>query len=358
MIKQRDSNLELLRIITMLVIVAHHYVVNSGLISEILECKDWSNNALFLLLFGCGGKIGINCFVMITGYFMCLSSVSVRKYLKLILQVEFYKIVFYILFVSFGKIDFSVSSCLKSLLPIVSIKHNFVGCFLVFYLMIPFLNVLIRGLSRKQHQMLLLFSVFFFVVLPQLSVSYEFNYVGWFTVVYFIASYLRKFPPFMFENKKIVSVGLLLSLALSFLSVVMGYWWFLKTGHAVWYYFVIDSNSVFAVLVSIFLFLFFKNLHISYSKLINLIAASCFGVLLIHANSDAMRHFLWHDLLHNTSFFNSNYLVYHAFFSVFSIYVVCTIIDFIRIHTVEHYVMKKVDGSEKLKRLEEWLKRD
>lgn len=37
MIKQRDSNLELLRIITMLVIVAHHYVVNSGLISEILE---------------------------------------------------------------------------------------------------------------------------------------------------------------------------------------------------------------------------------------------------------------------------------------------------------------------------------
>lgn len=32
----RDSNLELFRILSMLVIVAHHYVVNSGL----LECID------------------------------------------------------------------------------------------------------------------------------------------------------------------------------------------------------------------------------------------------------------------------------------------------------------------------------
>lgn len=32
-IQQRDSNLELYRIIVMLLIVAHHYVVNSGLIN-------------------------------------------------------------------------------------------------------------------------------------------------------------------------------------------------------------------------------------------------------------------------------------------------------------------------------------
>lgn len=30
--KKRDSNLELFRIITMMFIVAHHYVINSGLI--------------------------------------------------------------------------------------------------------------------------------------------------------------------------------------------------------------------------------------------------------------------------------------------------------------------------------------
>ncbi len=33
--KARDSNIELLRILMMVVIVAHHYVVNSGIIQEI-----------------------------------------------------------------------------------------------------------------------------------------------------------------------------------------------------------------------------------------------------------------------------------------------------------------------------------
>ena len=51
-------------------IVAHHYVVNSGLMScidaqNVLHFQDY-----FLLLFGWGGKTGINCFVLITGYFI------------------------------------------------------------------------------------------------------------------------------------------------------------------------------------------------------------------------------------------------------------------------------------------------
>ena len=33
--KQRNSNLELYRIIVMLLIVAHHYVVNSGMMPEL-----------------------------------------------------------------------------------------------------------------------------------------------------------------------------------------------------------------------------------------------------------------------------------------------------------------------------------
>lgn len=36
-VKQRNSNLELYRIIVMLLIVAHHYVVNSGLMEEIAK---------------------------------------------------------------------------------------------------------------------------------------------------------------------------------------------------------------------------------------------------------------------------------------------------------------------------------
>lgn len=49
-VKQRNSNLELYRIIVMLLIVAHHYVVNSGMMEEMakdryqLFCTD---NGLF-----------------------------------------------------------------------------------------------------------------------------------------------------------------------------------------------------------------------------------------------------------------------------------------------------------------------
>lgn len=45
-IKKRDSNLELFRIITMLLIVAHHYVVNSGLMEVI---RGGGYNSMVLL---------------------------------------------------------------------------------------------------------------------------------------------------------------------------------------------------------------------------------------------------------------------------------------------------------------------
>ena len=91
--KVRDSNLELFRIVTMLIIVAHHYVVNSGYLELIKEFGATSSNSLFLLLFGWGGKTGINCFVLITGYFMVKSQITLNKFLKLFLEIEFYSII-------------------------------------------------------------------------------------------------------------------------------------------------------------------------------------------------------------------------------------------------------------------------
>ena len=77
-VKKRDSNLELYRIILMILIIAHHYVVNSDLINIILSnisnCKS-----IFLLIFGAWGKIGINCFILISGYFMCKSNIKIKK---------------------------------------------------------------------------------------------------------------------------------------------------------------------------------------------------------------------------------------------------------------------------------------
>lgn len=53
---ERKSNLELFRIITMLVIVAHHYVVNSGLMDLVRASTTVSANDIFLGIFGWGGQ--------------------------------------------------------------------------------------------------------------------------------------------------------------------------------------------------------------------------------------------------------------------------------------------------------------
>ena len=77
--------------------------------------------------------------------------------------------------------------------------------------------------------------------------------------------------------------------------------------------------------------------------MINTVAASTFGVLMIHANSDAMRQWLWRDLLHNADMYNSNYFVLHMFGCTIGIFVVCTLIDMIRIRLVERPFVKWVE---------------
>ena len=146
--KERSSNLELYRIIVMLAIVAHHSVVNSGLLDVIRE-TPLSGNSLFSYLFGVWGKTGINCFVMITGYFMCKSEITLKKFLKLIFQVYFYSIVISLLFIITGYARPSLSMALFTLLPVQSFSNNFISCFLVYYLCIPFLNILIEHLKQK-----------------------------------------------------------------------------------------------------------------------------------------------------------------------------------------------------------------
>ena len=53
---QRESGIELFRITSMLVIVAHHYIVNSGVMDAVNEVNAVTGSSLFALLFGWGGK--------------------------------------------------------------------------------------------------------------------------------------------------------------------------------------------------------------------------------------------------------------------------------------------------------------
>ena len=180
-LKLRDSNLELFRIIAMLLIIAHHFVVNSGLMAAEgpIYKAPLSWRSLFLMVFGAWGKIGINCFVMITGYFMCTSNITAKKFMKLLFEAMFYKLVIYLIFWITGYEAFTVTGFLRVMIPIRNISNDFLNAFLLFYLLIPFLNILVQHLREKQHVFLILWCGFTYIFLGTVpGFSVRMNYVS------------------------------------------------------------------------------------------------------------------------------------------------------------------------------------
>jgi len=104
------------------------------------------------------------------------------------------------------------------------------------------------------------------------------------------------------------------------------------------YQLVSDSNKIFAVIIAVSSFLWFKKLNIKYSIVINSIGAATFGVLLIHANSDAMRTWLWKNTVDSVGHYISmgtGELILYSVAVVLSVFIVCNLIDQLRIATLE-----------------------
>ncbi len=346
-LKVRDSNLELFRIITMFLIVAHHYVVNSGLsYTDGPLAKDpLSLKSLYLMVFGAWGKTGINCFLMITGYFMCKSHITVRKFLKLVFEVEFYSIVIYLVFLLLGYESLSVQNIIRVVFPVTSIQQNFTGCFIVFYLFIPFLNILVQNMNEKQHIRLILLLSFTYILFGTIhgrTFSVAMNYVSWYMVLYFIASYIRLYPKKWFSDNRICGSLLIVSIVISVVSIVGCAWLGTRIGTFMPYFFVTDSNTFLAVVVGVFAFLIFKNLRIPQSRFINAVAATTFGVMQIHANSDAMRRWLWVDTLKNVEHYDSKFAFLYPVIVVLAVFTICSVIDFARIKLLEEPLFKYI----------------
>ena len=115
-------------------------------------------------------------------------------------------------------------------------------------------------------------------------------------------------------------------------------------GKQIWAYCpVTDSNPFLAVVTSISAFMYFKDLKMKHHKWINTIAASTFGVLMIHANSDTMRYWLWQKIVDCKGAYNLPYACLYAIGCVLAIFAICILIDYIRIHTLEKWTFKYID---------------
>lgn len=74
--KIRMSNFELLRILCMFLIVAHHFSVHSTFSNDISVVNLCLVRALRI-----GGKLAVNVYVLISGYFMISSKFKLKKLL-------------------------------------------------------------------------------------------------------------------------------------------------------------------------------------------------------------------------------------------------------------------------------------
>lgn len=332
----RESNIELLRIVLIIMVIAHHYVVNSG-IRELWDFRNISTNMVFSILYGWGGKVAINGFLLITGYFMCEKKWKLERLVRLGLETKLYQIGIYAIFLVVGYSKFSFAEFYENVFSItLGMNREFIGSYFALLLVIPFVNILIDHMTKKQHLLIIGIILFMYTINVTFLFNPVFEYLPWFVNMYLIGAYIRRYSSARWDN---VWSGLAMSLAGTVFAVLsmlfMTFFNSIANTSFSPYYFVNDCNKILALFCGVGYFIFFKNWNIGYHPMINRIAKSTFGVLQIHACSDIMRQWLWGDLLQNVSMYNSQYMWLHAIGATLVVWGVCTVIDQIRIRWIE-----------------------
>lgn len=326
----------------MFLIVAHHYVVNSG-ITDLFDFNHISTNMIALQFLGVWGKTAINPFILITGYFMCTSDLRVSKFLKLFFERKFYQVTVFVVFLALGYYSFNIlffKDVFKLLFGwFYGVGNGFMPSFLFFYLFIPFYNRLLKTLDEKLHGILCIVLLFFFTICSTFFLNNSIMLEPvWYMTLYFVGAYIRLYEKNWMKNNKPIGCCLIISVMLSCVSIILIDFWGVRFGFKTWAYFLTDSNKFFAFSNGLLLFLFFKNLHFGQSKVINTISSSVFGVFLLHTSSYAMRQWLWIDFLNVPSMYYKPtwILVSHLLCSVAGVFFIGVVIDKLRIAVIEN----------------------
>lgn len=276
---------------------------------------------------------------------MCTSTITLRKFVKMMGQIYLYRWLIFALFLINGYESLSTFRIVELIMPFWGFRRvDFVSCFIGFWLTIPFLNILVRGMNKRQHEFLILLMLTMFSFLGSIpTFDVPLNYVTWFGVIYFMASYIRLYPNPVFDCKQLWGWLTLAFVLLGAVSIVI--YIIIKREITNSYFFVSDSNKILAVAIAVSSFLWFKNMNIKYSKLINAFGAGTFGVLLIHANSNAMRTWLWKDTMDVVGHYSLPFgqMVLFSVGGVLAIFVICNLIDQLRIATVEKWFFELYD---------------
>jgi len=324
---KRNYSIDLLRFLSMLGIVLIH-VLNQGGIIKNLKTDTFSYliiSVLYIIVIS-----SVNIFAIISGYlYVEKKQIKYKNLLSLLSAMIFYSVVITIIFYSFNLFDIrsmGIKKFISFVFPPLVGRYWYITCYIFVFCMIPFINKLIIKLSKRDYKCLL---IILFVLLSVISkLGYDYFYINngyspfWLIYCYFIGAYLKRFDiNNKFNNKYLLLISIIICSLINF--VVKNFVYYNISN---W---IFSYNSPFIVIISVLIFIFFSHMNIKKNMIIHYFSLTSFGVYLIHG------HILIFDYVLKDMFIfllNNSFLIMLVIIISFFIYVLCSIVEYIRIN--------------------------
>lgn len=341
--KKRDANIELLRIVAMLMIITLHFNIHSKALLVLGEPA--SNVQIFATVLEAIAITGVNVYVLISGYYLSSSKVRLSKVLLLILQVYFYTLLISGAMMFVGaysvKPEDKLDRALRYLFPISSEHYWFVTAYVIMYVLAPVMNAAVNTLKRKQLKTVIIGLLTWFCFIKSIvpvkfgtdRMGYDF---GWFICLYLIAAYIRKYNIVLFRDAKKSALVYLISVVVIAAFSLVFYKINFDTGNFNYYAEVpCHYNFFFALTGALGLFSVFRFMRLKenlLAEVIRIIAPYTLGVYLLHMHFEiADRWVEWiEQIIGETPLDNVLMFFIHLVVSVLIVFFAGIFVDWIR----------------------------
>lgn len=331
--KTRNSNIELLRIISMLLVLGLH--VNYLALGKVTIAGTASEPLLSLVRmeFESLCIVCVNLYVLISGYFGI--RIKKKSLIGLLFTILFWQISLYTAGIIDGRYTLDFNLLQKMIIP--GGIYWFVPAYLMLVLLSPMLNAYIEKTSKKNMGRFIIcflaVQTIFGYVQPYWNMFINGYSAISFIGLYLIGSYIRKYSGEMFRRgaKSYVAVYVLamtIAAVAAFLTYRYADSQYILPHVNNW--FLVSYISPFAIIGAVSLFVAFTRTGIKNNVWINRIAASAFPVYLIHIHPVVVIYFLRYARYIYNSFDGILYIVTIIAYIV-GVYLLCTLLDQIRI---------------------------
>ena len=298
-----------------------------------------------------GGKIGVNCYVLITGFYLSKSEgTNVKSLIKLFMETTIFSIVIYWCLVFRGEEIIDKGSIIIYSIPIMYDVWWFASTYFVLVIISPILNSFINNSGEKILRKILISMTVMFYVIPtisfliQIDSYFQANNLVLFIYLYVLGGYLNKY-----REEIVVKINWMLVLSFLVIIHIAAYMYCNLVGIS-WEQTTKLTNemqSLPMLFISIALFCVFMSLPATYYRWINIIAKSTFGVYLIH-DHPLMRYRIWEGMLKMSSHVGSKYLVPYSIFSITIVFVICWTVSFLYDMTLEKVIETVLGKSQSM----------